>query len=86
MNRNIYSSGSKSAFDRRAYPGGRSVLGMASAPRDRRAAEDMTKSMRLAMAYVPYQRFENLYSPSDALDNGTLFGDLNFPYCTGGGR
>ncbi|MBR0235102.1 MAG: spore coat associated protein CotJA [Clostridia bacterium] len=40
----------------------------------------------LAMAYVPSQRFENLYSPADALWTGTLFGDLNKPYCTGGRR
>ncbi|MDL2287492.1 spore coat associated protein CotJA [Eubacteriales bacterium OttesenSCG-928-G02] len=34
----------------------------------------------LAMAYVPYQEFESLYDYSQALENGTLFMDLNFPF------
>lgn len=43
-----------------------------------------TGGMTLAMAYVPSQSFKNLYSPSDALYAGTLFAELNMPYCTGG--
>lgn len=35
---------------------------------------------RLGFVYVPYQRFENLYSHSEALKNGTLFKDLNIPF------
>lgn len=85
MNRNIYSSGSKSTFGQRPAYGGRSAPAMATA-QERRAADDMSKNMRLAMAYVPVQRFENVYSPSEALSNGTLFGDLNLPYCIGGRR
>lgn len=42
--------------------------------------------MALAIAYVPSQKFENLYPAADALRNGTLFADLNLPYCAGGGR
>ncbi len=34
----------------------------------------------LAMAYVPFQRFENLYDDEKALKNGTLFADLNLPF------
>lgn len=34
----------------------------------------------LAMAYVPVQKFENVYSPSQGLENGTLFEKLNFPF------
>lgn len=34
----------------------------------------------LAMAYVPYQEFEDLYDASAALQNGTLFKNLNFPF------
>ena len=34
----------------------------------------------LAMAYVPYQEFEDLYDASAALENGTLFKNLNFPF------
>ena len=35
----------------------------------------------LAMAYVPMQRFENLYSPETALCAGTVFADLDKPFC-----
>jgi hypothetical protein len=35
---------------------------------------------RLGFVYVPYQRFENLYSQSEALKNGTIFKDLNIPF------
>ena len=34
----------------------------------------------LAMAYVPHQEFEDLYDASAALQNGTLFKNLNFPF------
>lgn len=34
----------------------------------------------LAMAYVPMQRFEDLYCPSDALNAGTLFKKLDLPF------
>lgn len=40
----------------------------------------------LAMAYVPSQKFENLYPEADALRHGTLFVGLDLPYCAGGGR
>lgn len=34
----------------------------------------------LAMMYVPYQRFENLYEPERALERGTLFAELDLPF------
>ena len=34
----------------------------------------------LAMAYVPYQEFEDLYADDEALYNGTLFRKLNLPF------
>lgn len=37
----------------------------------------------LAMAYIPMQRFENLYSSDEALNAGTLFKDLDKPFCGG---
>ena len=37
----------------------------------------------LAMAYVPYQRFENLYDEDKALERGTLFKDLDLPFYGG---
>lgn len=35
----------------------------------------------LAMTYVPMQRFENLYSRDTALYRGTLYKDLDKPFC-----
>ncbi|MCH4239540.1 MAG: spore coat associated protein CotJA [Oscillospiraceae bacterium] len=37
----------------------------------------------LAMAYIPYQKFENLYSPEKALEAGTLFSGLDKPFLGG---
>ncbi len=34
----------------------------------------------LAMAYVPMQKFENIYSVNEALTRGTLFKDLDLPF------
>ncbi len=41
-----------------------------------------------AMAYVPYQQYEpqNLYSPEQALMQGTLFPVLDKPFFGGGAR
>jgi hypothetical protein len=35
---------------------------------------------RLGQSYVPFQRYENILPPADALRAGTVFGDLAFPY------
>lgn len=37
-------------------------------------------STPLAMAYVPFQQWGDTKSPEDALDGGTLFSDLVFPF------
>ena len=84
MNRNIYSSGSKGMFGQRTYDRGRTAPVSSRAVGD--TAQDTRRVMKLAMAYVPDQRFENVYPASDALNAGTLFGDLNLPYCVGGRR
>ena len=34
----------------------------------------------LAMAYVPMQKWGSLYDPDVALERGTLFEDLDFPF------
>lgn len=34
----------------------------------------------LAMAYVPKQKWEDLYAPTVALDRGTLFAKLDLPF------
>ena len=36
--------------------------------------------MVLAMAYVPVQEWDDIYSEDLALSNGTLFPDLNKPF------
>ena len=36
--------------------------------------------MRLAFAYVPCQKFENMYEINDALHHGTIFIDLDIPF------
>lgn len=35
---------------------------------------------QLAQAYVPYQKFERLYNPAQALTAGTIFEALDMPY------
>jgi hypothetical protein len=47
-------------------------------------APEETEAMhpRLGQAYVPYQKYENLYEPERALKEGTVFAGLDFP--TGG--
>ncbi len=42
--------------------------------------ETVLQNMALAMAYVPWQPYENLYSLSQALRNGTIFRDLDFEF------
>ncbi len=37
----------------------------------------------LAMMYVPFQRFENLYDEEKALARGTLFAELDMPFYGG---
>jgi hypothetical protein len=41
---------------------------------------DCVDDYPLAMAYVPFQRFENLYPADKGYDAGTLFMDLDKPY------
>lgn len=44
-----------------------------------RANYDMD-DMALAMAYVPWQRFDQVYEPDKALKYGTIFPELNKPF------
>lgn len=37
-------------------------------------------SMGIGMAYVPWQRFENLMGAAEGLECGTIFCDLVMPY------
>jgi len=40
----------------------------------------------LAMAYVPFQMWEELFCPEEALRRGTAFPSLEMPFCPKGGR
>ena len=42
--------------------------------------ETVLQNMALAMAYVPWQPYENLYSLSQALRSGTIFRDLDLDF------
>lgn len=37
-------------------------------------------NMPLAMAYVPWQTWRNVYDSANGLHNGTIFGELIFPF------
>ena len=37
-------------------------------------------SLSLAMAYVPWQTFKDLYKPEEGLKEGTIFKQLNKPF------
>ncbi len=41
---------------------------------------DSLAGMPLAMAYVPWQKFEETYDPSTALCQGTIFPELDMPF------
>ena len=40
----------------------------------------MPENPRLGFAYVPFQKFENMYSMKDGLKQGTIFKELNIPF------
>ena len=40
----------------------------------------LPENMVVAMAYVPFQQFSKVYTPEKALDNGTLFPELDNPF------
>ncbi|WP_037372642.1 spore coat associated protein CotJA [Anaerovorax odorimutans] len=43
-------------------------------------------SCQIAMAYVPWQTWNTVYSPELALSQGTLFPELDLPFLGGGNR
>lgn len=45
------------------------------------AIPKMPESPALAMAYVPMQQLNTIYSPEAALLNGTLYPELDKPFC-----
>ncbi|MDO4555062.1 MAG: spore coat associated protein CotJA [Lachnospiraceae bacterium] len=40
----------------------------------------MNHEFSLAMAYVPFQKWQNVYQPDEGLRAGTIFKDLNLPF------
>ena len=45
----------------------------------------MSREHVLAMAYVPWQKWENIYCPDKGLKRGTIFADLDKPFYGKGG-
>lgn len=43
--------------------------------------KDELSGMPLAMSYVPWQRFCNLYEECEAVYHGTIFHDLDLDFC-----
>ncbi len=70
-----------SCGNRRAYP-----VGMTSDDDRKSNCICDSQPISLAMAYVKDQEFNEIYNASQALCNGTLFPELNKPYCLGGRR
>ena len=44
---------------------------------------DPLSSMPLAMAYVPWQRWQQVYPVEKAMNRGTIFPDLDKPFSMG---
>gem|GEM_PF-1730492 len=87
MNRNFYTSAPRSGYGTKGGDAGaRFAQPVFAQNMCLRPDDGESDGMVLAMAYVPRQSFTNLYSPKDALAVGTLFGELNLPYCMGGRR
>ena len=41
--------------------------------------------MPVAMAYVPWQKWKDIYEPCKALESGTIFAELDKPFLGKGG-
>jgi len=50
-----------------------------------KSMHDLLKGMPVAMAYVPWQEFQNLYAAEKALCRGTIFEELDKPFSGKGG-
>ncbi|MDE5556977.1 MAG: spore coat associated protein CotJA [Ruminococcus sp.] len=46
-------------------------------------SSSLPQNAPLAMAYVPFQEWSDVYSDDEAFPIGTLFPDLNFPFTRG---
>ena len=52
---------------------------------DNQAEEDEVNGMTIAMAYVPWQEWRDLYTCEQALQRGTVFAELDKPFKGMGG-
>lgn len=48
-------------------------------------SHDLLNGLPIAMAYVPWQEFKNLYPAEKALSRGTIFEELDKPFLGKGG-
>ena len=48
--------------------------------------DDFLKGTTIAMAYVPWQQWQNVYEICRGFERGTIFEDLNKPFTGKGGR
>lgn len=48
--------------------------------------DDPLRNMVIAMAYVPWQKWRDIYEPDKALCRGTIFKELEKPFLGKGGR
>ncbi|MEZ3434723.1 MAG: spore coat associated protein CotJA [Lachnospiraceae bacterium] len=53
--------------------------------RDTRTTYDELSGMPLAMAYVPWQEWQNIYEAEKGFCRGTIFEELDKPFCGIGG-
>lgn len=51
-----------------------------------RSRSSMPDQFPVAMAYVPWQEFKNMYEPDKALSAGTIFPELDLPFWAGRGN
>ena len=50
-----------------------------------KTVKDRLEGMPLAMAYVPWQKWQNIYDAEKGFCNGTIFQELNLPFFGVGG-
>lgn len=67
------------------YQRPRSVTMRSSMSRSCGRNTDSLSDMPVAMAYVPWQYFREVYEPDKALQYGTIFPELNKPFYGKGG-
>lgn len=48
-------------------------------------ADHFPANMPVAMAYVPWQKWKDIYEPCKALESGTIFAELDKPFLGKGG-